>query len=126
MGTIGPEQGEGDRRDARVSFVPDGRPRVGSKARGGDMVRDVPESRNIRDTSVARDIGQQPFARLSPVSFTGADAVMWLCACSGGAPQQPATINAVAAAVTTSVLIESPTHERPARRLRLQAIRRRR
>ena len=66
LGAIGPEQGEGDRRDARVSYVPNGRPRVGSKARGGDMVRDVPESRNIRDTPVARDIGQQPLARLEP------------------------------------------------------------
>ena len=66
LGAIGPEQGEGHRRDARVSYVPNGRPRVGGKARVGDMVRDVPESRNIRDTPVARDIGQQPLARLEP------------------------------------------------------------
>ena len=66
----------------------------------------------------------------SPVSLTGADAVTWSCACSAGAPPQPAAINAGATAVNRSALIESSAREGPARspapRLRLQAIRRRR
>ena len=71
LGAIGPEQHEGGRRDACVSYVPDCCPRVCSEARDSDMVCDVSKGRNIRDTAVARDVGQQSLARLESGEIDG-------------------------------------------------------
>jgi hypothetical protein len=63
---IGSEQGERDRRDACVAYVPDGRPRFRGQARGGDVIGDAPEGRDVRATPVARDVVPQLPARLDP------------------------------------------------------------
>jgi hypothetical protein len=63
---IGSEQGEGDRRDACVAYVPDGRPHVRGQAGGGDVIGDAPEGRDVRATPVARDVVPQLPARLDP------------------------------------------------------------
>ena len=66
-GALVAEKGESDRRDARVVDVPDRGPGVRRHpGGGGDVIRDAPERRDVRDPLVAGEVVAELPAGLGP------------------------------------------------------------
>ena len=69
LGAVGPEQGEGQRCGTGMVNVPDRCPRVRGEARSGDMVRDLPQCRNVRGAAAAGYVGEQLLTRSVPAEL---------------------------------------------------------
>jgi hypothetical protein len=84
---IGSEQGKGDRRDPGVADVADRGPGIPSQPGNDDIIRDAAERRNIRDTSVARDVAPELLARTETRECAGRrrGAVLVRLSCRGRA-----------------------------------------